>query len=409
MSTTRFDGTLYLGTVTVDLSHVDISASYAQLDIDVPQVGTAHAQIKGLETLDLSGVFWFKTDSLDVSNNDEASNPITDFKVAYNKTLFDYRISLALQGLEAKASELTVLRTPTISEAGQHCDSICFDATNSATSGPKGTDPWTQDLHDRFGNMGTRTIGNNGAHFNALPNGDADYNDGSNNALLGKDIARFIAFKLTGGYPGTDIFSNESELLERINHYIDISNSSVGSGLYENIENNFVPAPAITYNDELRWGDGTSSPPSDNSGVLVGDSSDNFTEVIIDYFRRSINGDVNDHDIDLGQYLIRQASHYGSITDASGDNAASIPWTPLTMDASAGDINVVIKVVFTHIAEGTHNGNQTVGNGGVAGGNNIVGSRSYLISLTNSDSSVRSTLDHTISAPYSNNSAPPAS
>ena len=70
MSTSVFTGTLYLGTATVDLSSADISGHYQQFDVSAAPVGVAHAEIVSSATVDLDGVFWFKTDSIDVSNND---------------------------------------------------------------------------------------------------------------------------------------------------------------------------------------------------------------------------------------------------------------------------------------------------------------------------------------------------
>ena len=116
----------------------------------------------------------------------------------------------------------------------------------------------------------------------------------------------------------------------------------------------------------------------------------NLTEAVINYLRGSK---------DLGQYLVNQAVYaYENITwgqsgisgefginkniaDASGDKVGILDWCPITVDSNR-TINIAIKIVFNNIGGTTHNGSVNPGNGGLAGGSNIIGSRSYMITMS---------------------------
>lgn len=374
MSTTNFtnSGTMYLGTVTIDLSHADISGHYEAFDVSAVSVGRAHAQIDcSSATIDLSGIFWFKSDSIDVSNADISTG---DLRFAYNHTKLQDSIGNAINNFNADVGNLLVYAFTDASQNSEYvgrCDSINIDATRNHA----GATRTENDGSERFGDLGTLTIGISGAHYGALPgNGD--------NLYLAEDIARFIAFKLTGGYSMTDIFSNEAQLKSRIRtHLNDASN-----GVIYQLKNNLVPDSVganETHDDFYEWEWGTSLHPT----VAVGNGSPiedsfNLTEAVIAYMRNAS---------DLGQYLVNQAVHaydhidnaYGinkNILDASGQATAVLPWTPLTITR---EIKIAIKLVFNNIAASSHSGaGASGGPGDLAGGNNVVGSRSYMITMS---------------------------
>ena len=379
MSTTTFNGTLYLGTVSVDMSRADISGHYETFDVSAAPVGTAHAQITSSATVDLDGVFWFKTDSMDVSNNDITDK--TDLRFAYNNTQLQLAIKEAIDNLGKIEDQL-------VKVYGEEDDGINIgrcDSINQTSS--HGYDGSTDTYDSNFGNLGTLTIGISGAHYGAMP-----ANGGTLN--LSKDIARFMAFKLTGGYASTDIFSNERDLDEAIitalNHETD--------GVLNRIQNNLIDANGVVHHDKFNaseWGNsGAKRAPTGTEAVAGSgiDSSMNLTEAVINYLRGTK---------DLGQYLVNQAVYaydninwgpggavgeYGinkSIADASGDTVGLLDWCPITVDDSK-PITIAIKLVFNNIGGTSHNGSVTPGNGGLAGGNNIIGSRSYMITMSDS-------------------------
>ena len=387
-------GVLYLGSITLDLSSSDISGIYPTLDVSVNELPKAHALLQGNDVLDLSGVFWFKTDSIDVSNNDIDTG--SDLQFAYNKIKFDKRISEAINALvsggDGKASSLKVLN-PT---------EALGELTLKDNIGPDGDIDISSAGTTTFGDLSfTGATGGGGAFYNCLPSKNGDQ-------TLKKDIARFIAFKLTGGYSGTDIFRNESELLTVIATELDSSGAD-GQGLFHHIENNLAYASGVVYDDNKS---SASTPIWDATGLAPtngingsSDPSNNFTEVFINYLKdRNGDEDGTESDIpedavgasggwrgsgaqdgDIGRFLIKQAKYaygkvglwskatYGIDGDASGQTDVSSGWVPLTMNRP---VTVVIKVLIKNIALQAHDGDGTS-----AGGSNIVGSRSYLIAL----------------------------
>ena len=397
-------GVLYLGSITIDLSSSDISGIYPTLDVSVNELPNAHALLLGNEDLDLSGIFWFKTDSIDVSNNDIGTS---DLQFAYNKIKFDKRISEAINALVGAGGLASDLKVLNLSEAdasgGVIKNSVGPDSDIDASSAGTTT----------FGDLSfTGATGGGGAFYHCLPSKSGDQ-------TLKKDIARFIAFKLTGGYSGTDIFTNELELVDAISTELDSSDAD-GQGLFHHIENHLTYADDVVYDDDKSstvapiWDASSSAPTSGINGSS--DPSNNFTEVFINYLKDR-NGDEDGtesnipanaagasggwqgsgpQDGDIGRFLIKQAKYaygkvglwskatYGINGDASGQTDVSSGWVPLTMNRP---VTVVIKILIKNIAGKSH-GNQDPSLTGAEdvgsrneGGANRVGSRSYLIAL----------------------------
>ena len=369
-----FSGTLYLGTVTVDLSSADISGIYPTLDTSQPSLPSAHAEIIGGNTLDLSGVFWFKTDSIDISDNETQ-----DLRFAYNKTLLDKRISMALGDI-GNASDLTVKKSTD--------SNLLTDGNGNVVVGKA----CTHIGQAGFGDLGTTTIGNGGAHYHALPTGNS-----TATTKLKEDIARFMAFKITGGYSSSDIFDNEKELIDTIASHLDGTHPD-SVGVVSRIENNLVHETSVNYQDKEQWTPsdsagkyGRAPPPSDTDGSKESNQP-NLTEAVIDYLRRNSN---NTPRVDLGQYLVNQARHANTlgwadvsgISDISTNSTGNLGWCPITMDSARNgnaSISIVLKLIFLNIGKQTHkNGNSIDDNPPlIAGGANEIGSRSYLVKFT---------------------------
>ena len=181
--------------INVDLSYADISGIYEALPVEQVLAANANITLKGSNNLKyLERVFWFKTDSLDVSDNDTT----TDLRVAVNSTAFAAALQSCIDtGEVTELSELPVVfQTPSPANIKDE----------SGTQGTQGITTWQS---------------------GAMPQIAGPVPGYQQKNQLKYDIVRYIAYQLTGGYTNSDIFSNENELLSTVAGHLDSSDAGV--------------------------------------------------------------------------------------------------------------------------------------------------------------------------------------
>lgn len=426
--------------INVDLSYADISGIYEPLPLEKVLAANANITLKGSDNLKyLERVFWFKTDSLDVSDNETNS----DLRVAVNSTAF----AAALQSCIDTGAINNLSQLPVVSQTPLPSNII----NESGTEGTQGIKTW-QD--------------------GAMPQIAGPVPGYQNNNELKYDIVRYIAYQLTGGYTNSDIFSNESDLLSTVAEHLDSTSTGVlktvvdqlgtdnttqGSYSDPDATNTFSKIVDAVKDDDSAvagsagYNEMTSHKPWEHAGVNnapqapgagVGgeftNTSDNLVGVIIkDLLVEHQIQNIGEF-LETGDYLQPADASGGKWqfirvdpgTGKSGPDKISKVWrrtsetnpVPIEGDASPGKYfdgcgnsvpcdtrgvggtkNVLgkfqdghkfnIKIIFRRIAQGTHDGEKeesaqqpnsdiasTIDSSTVvAGGLNKVGDRSYLL------------------------------
>ena len=317
-----------LFSIDIDLSYSDISGIYESPGVTQFEALTADAWITKIDVSQPlgSGIFHFKTDSLDAET---AESDGSDLMVAFDVNALSNRISTALTN-DTTTSPWADKIVINASNAG----STEYPVTSGTTSGVK--------------TAADKTNGTNNVILHAVGNNDQD------NTNLKKDLARYIAYQLTNGYSGLDIFQNETALVNAIATHLNEDVSTTITNQVNTTSNWTRPISegglAIDPNEAVNGAGSLGAGVSYNSSQLAAS--------VIDGEKGST---------DLGQFLQALVSN-DSTSNADGE------WTTVEIKK---EHSFIFKLNFINIAKGTHH--DTANH--PTGGNNKVGDRSYLIKL----------------------------
>ena len=322
-----------LFTINVDLSYADISGIYETQSLTAFPGLEADAWIGKITTAGPLGdnIFYFKTDSLDAETADSTG---TDLMVAFDVVQLANKIEGAISAASVAWGEKVVVNKDTFDSDAQYV------TLSGTTSGVR-----TEAVNDG---------GTNNTYLHAVGNLD------QTNTELKKDLARYIAYQLTNGYSGLDIFNNETALVSTIKEHLEHETHGVNPLLETQIADTSnwtnesgLNISAVEAVSGLPTGTGIAFSSSKlASSVIKGESDAN---------------NQNSGSPDLGQFLQGLVT-----TDGIGD--AESAWTSLNITTAH---SFVIKLNFTNIAAVSHNA--TAEN--PSGGNNVVGNRSYLFKI----------------------------
>lgn len=241
--------------------------------------------------IDISSVFYFKPSTLDISNN-----TITNLKVAIHNN----NLSLALQNSFTNTCNLQV------STIGGSID------------------------NDVSGSGSLNQV------VNSLPSSLFD------NKELCKDLVRYISYQLTGGYSGTDIFRNETEMKNAVCNYIKDDVTGIKNRIHEKIVNE---------NSIL---EGVNDISNGTPGTLF-DTTTITKEILNKEFEEKIN------DMSFNNWL-----------DASFNTNSGNIWERVIL---TNNVCLSIKILFKNIGAKYHYDGAL----NPTGGNRYIGHRSYLL------------------------------
>lgn len=323
-----------LFTINVDLSYADISGIYEAGGPAAAFPGLeADAWIEKIHTAGPLGdnIFYFKTDSLDAETSDSTG---TDLMVAFNVVALANKIEGAISTASVNWGEKVVVNNDTFDADAQYV------TVAGTTSGVR-----VAAINDG---------GTNPTYLHAVGN------TGQSNTQLKNDLARYIAYQLTNGYSGLDIFSNETALVSTIKTHLVDPVHGVNPLLKAQVADtsNWTSASGLNISAD----EAVSGAPS---GTGIAFSSSKLASSVI-----KGESDANDQasgSPDLGQFLQDLVT-----TDGIGDAVAD--WTSVNITTAH---NFVIKLNFTNIAAGSHNASAE----NSSGGNNVVGNRTYLFKI----------------------------